>query len=99
MFRHEKTDSFFGCSSAINHSADFSSTQYRNAVTEFKYYIKIFNYYIINSTKNLKEALQLFSAAKDSQVIVLASLEKEDVIVYIIMKKIIVRHLFYKQII
>ena len=44
MFRHEKTDSFFGCSSAINHSTDFSSTQYRNAVTEFKYYIKIFNY-------------------------------------------------------
>ena len=63
-------------------------------------YLRIFfNNYITNSTKNLKEALQLFSAAKDSQVIVLASLEKEDVIVYIIMKKIIIRHLFYKQII
>ena len=63
-------------------------------------YLRIFfNNYITNSTKNLKEALQIFSAAKDSQVIVLASLEKEDVIVYIIMKKIIIRHLFYKQII
>ena len=63
-------------------------------------YLRIFfNNYITNSTKNLKEALQIFSATKDSQVIVLASLEKEDVIVYIIMKKIIVRHLFYKQII
>ena len=63
-------------------------------------YLRIFfNNYITNSTKNLKEALQILSATKDSQVIVLASLEKEDVIVYIIMKKIIVRHLFYKQII
>ena len=63
-------------------------------------YLRIlFNYYIINSTKNLKEALQLFSAAKDSQVIVLASLEMEDVIVCVIIKKIIVRHPFYKQII
>ena len=63
-------------------------------------YLRIFfNNYITNSTKNLKEALQIFSATKDSQVIVLASLEKEDVIVCVIIKRITFRHPFYKQII
>ena len=44
MFRHKKSDSFFCRSSSICDSADLTSTEHCDSVTQFKNHIQILDY-------------------------------------------------------